>query len=435
MKVLVIDVYGVGVDYCLRAQWAGHDVKHYLAPGKRPNIGKGLTHRVESYEPWMRWADLIVCTASAKYGSVLEQYYAKGYPIFGANKAAAEWELDRCVGQQVLEDHGIKVLPYSRFSSYDDAIAYVHQSAGDFVCKPIGDADRALSYVGKGPDDLKAMMKRAKRVYGSAKQDFILQDKCKGIEFAVGGWFGPHGFNDVWEENFEHKKLFAHDIGMNTGEMGTAMKYVHKSKLAEMMLAPLEPALKAIKFCGNIDVSVMIDDKGIPWPLEFTMRMGWPAFYLNQHLHKGDPVNWMYDLVHGKDSLKVSYDHCIGVCVVGPSFPHCHVPHEEVDGIPIFGISESNIENVHLCEIMAGEHEVYEGGSWQSRDLFSTAGEWPLVIVGTGASVALAKSEAYKVVGDIKMPNSPSYRHDIGDRCEKNIKDLKAMGYAKEWVF
>lgn len=435
MKILMIDVYGTGVDFCVRSQAAGHDVKHYLSPGKRPNIGAGLTNRVKNWRQWMRWADLIMCTASAKYGWEMEDYYAKGYPIFGANKAAAAWELDRCVGQQVLEDHGIKVLPYTRFSSYDDAIAHIKSSNGEFACKPIGDADRALSYVGKGPDDLVAMMKRAQKVYGSAKQDFILQDKMKGVEFAVGGWFGPHGFNDVWEENFEHKKLFANDIGMNTGEMGTAMKYVERSKLAEMVLAPLEQTLKAIKFCGNIDVSVMIDDKGIPWPLEFTMRCGWPAFYLNQHLHKGDPATWIYDLVHGKDSLKVSYDHCIGVCIVGPSFPHCHIPHEETDGIPLFGIDHKNWKNVHLVEVMAKEHEVFENGKWESRDLFCTAGEWPLVVVGTGPSVSAAKEDAYRVVGQLEIPNSPAYRHDIGDRCEGHIKELKGAGFAKEWNF
>lgn len=435
MKVLVIDVYGTGVDYCVRAQEAGHDVKHFLAPGKRPNIGAGLTNRVKDWRQWMAWADLIVCTASAKYGWEMETYYEKGFPIFGANQACAEWELDRCVGQNILESHGAQVLPYSRFSNYDDAIAHIKASNGEFACKPIGDADRALSYVGKGPDDLVAMMKRAKKVYGGAKQDFILQDKMKGIEFAVGGWFGPHGFNDVWEENFEHKKLFAHDIGMNTGEMGTAMKYTDNSKLGEMLLRPLEPALKALKFCGNIDVSVMIDDKGIPWPLEFTMRMGWPAFYLNQHLHKGDPVQWMYDLVHGKDSLRVSYDHCIGVCVVGPSFPHCHIPNEETDGIPIFGVDAKNWKNVHLCEVMAMEHETFEEGKWDKQDLFCTAGDWPLVVVGTGATIRDAKTDAYRVVGQLEIPNSPAYRHDIGDRCKDHIPALKALGYAKSWSY
>ena len=435
MKVLVIDVYGTGVDFCVRAQWAGHEVKHYLSPGKRPNIGKGLTTKVMDWRKWMRWADLIVCTASAKYGWELEDYYEKGFPIFGANEDSAKLELDRCVGMEFLQSHGIDCAPYHRFSKYDDAREFVRATNGSYACKPIGDADRSLSYVASGPDDMLTMMKRAERIHGAAKQDFILQDKLKGVEFAVGGWFGPHGFNNVWEENFEHKKFFAHDLGMNTGEMGTAMKYVNESKLGEKMLRPLERALKALKFCGNIDVSVMIDEHGKPWPLEFTMRMGWPAFYLNQHLHKGDPVQWMYDLVHGRDTLRVSYDHCIGVCVVGPAFPHNHVTHEHVDGIPIYGVSHKNIDNIHLCEVMADEQEVYEDNVWDNRSIFATAGDWPLVVVGTGSSVVMAKKKAYGVIDQLHIPNSHAWRHDIGDRCEEHIKKLQAHGYATEWEY
>jgi len=436
MKVLVIDSYGVGVDFCLRAQWAGHDVKHFLTPNsKYPRIGQGLTHRVSNWRDHMKWADIIVMTCSAKYGAELEQYFKAGYPIFGANQASAEWELDRTVGQDILSSHGAQILPYTRFSSYKDAMLHVKATNDSYACKPIGDADRSLSYVASGPDDMLSMMHRAQRIYGPAKQDFILQKKAKGVEFATAGWFGPHGFNNALEENFEHKQLYAGDTGPNTGEMGTALKYCEDSKLFEMLLRPLEPALKALKFVGNIDVSVIIDDDGVPWPLEFTMRMGWPAFYLNQHMHKGDPVTWMYDLVHGTDSLKVSMDHCIGVCIVGPNFPHNSKVSEHCEGVPIYGINHENIKNLHLCEVMASEEEVYEEGKWSTRDLFATAGSWPLVVVGTGPSVSDAKADAYRIVGQIRVPNSHGQRPDIGDRCKEGIKRLKANGFATTWSY
>lgn len=434
MKVLVIDVYGVAVDFCLRCQWAGHDVRHYLAPGKRPNIGRGLTHRVSDWRQHMKWADLILCTASAKYGWELEDYYDEGYPIFGANQDCAKLELDRVVGMELLEQHGVDVVPYQRFDRYADAIDHVRKTCGNFVCKPIGDADRALSYVSKGPDDMVSQLNRALKK-GEAKQPFILQERISGIEMAVAGWFGKNGWVGPWEENFEHKKLFNGELGMNTGEMGTAMKYTDESPLADYLLKPLTNVLHALKFCGNVDVSVMIDENGQPWPLEFTMRLGWPAFYLNSHLHKGDPCQWMRDLLDGKDSLKVSYDHCIGVCVVGPTFPHCHVTHDETDGIPIYGVHQGNIKNIHLVEVMAGKEEVYEDDTWQELELFLSAGEWLLTVCGTGSSIVAAKKEAYKTIGDLKIPNSAAWRTDIGDRLEKQLKELKKLGYAKSWEY
>lgn len=435
MKVLVIDIHGSAVDFCLRAQWAGHDVRHYLAPSKRPNIGRGLTTRVEDWRKHMKWADLILMTSSVKYAWELEDYFEAGYPIFGSNEDSAKWELDRVVGMEVLDRHGIDVPSYRKFTDFDSAIQHVKTTEQSFVMKPIGEADRSLSYVGKGPADLVSQLKRAKKMFGAPKQPFILQEKVEGVEVAVAGWFGPGGWVGPWEENFEHKKLYAHDLGNNTGEMGTVMKYVDSSPLADKMLKPLTQALHAIHFVGNIDVNTIIDDKGNIWPLEFTMRLGWPAFYLHTHMHKGDPVQWMKDLIEGRDSLTVSYDVCVGVLVVGPSFPHSKVLHEEVDGVPLFGINQGNIKNIHPIEVMAGREEVYEGGKWEEREIFVAAGEEFMTVCGTGRTVADAQKEAYDTIKQVVIPNSPAYRHDIGDRLKDHLRELKSMGYCKEWVY
>jgi phosphoribosylamine-glycine ligase len=108
---------------------------------------------------------------------------------------------------------------------------------------------------------------------------------------------------------------------------------------------------------------------------------------------------------------------------------------DECESIPIYGVNHENIANVHFCEVMAVEEEVYEEGKWTSKDLFATAGSWPLVVVGTGPSVVRAKKQAYEVVKQIRIPNSHGQRPDIGDRCKDHIKQLQAMGYAKSWEY
>ena len=99
----------------------------------------------------------------------------------------------------------------------DQAIAYVKKQDRPFVSKPSGDADKALSYVAKSPADLVYMLERWKKS-SKLKPPFILQEKVDGIEMAVGGWFGPHGFNRGWCENFEFKKLMADDYGRGRAE-------------------------------------------------------------------------------------------------------------------------------------------------------------------------------------------------------------------------
>ena len=92
------------------------------------------------------------------------------------------------------------------------------------------------------------------------------------------------------------------DHGPNTGESGTVMRVVKTSKLAKIMLEPLTDLLEKVGYCGDIDVNCIIDEKGQAWPLEFTCRLGWPAFQLQTALVEGDPVQWLLDLAKGKDS-------------------------------------------------------------------------------------------------------------------------------------
>src|SRR3989442_6350 len=109
MKILVIDQDLVGLPFSLACQAADHDVLLWQAPekGKPTLIGDGLVQKVKSWETHMKWADLVVMTDNSKYGAAIEPYFKRGFPIFGCNQKAAELELDREVGQRVLEESGI----------------------------------------------------------------------------------------------------------------------------------------------------------------------------------------------------------------------------------------------------------------------------------------------------------------------------------------
>jgi hypothetical protein len=59
-----------------------------------------------------------------------------------------------------------------------------------------------------------------------------------------------------------------------------------------------------------------------------------------------------------------------------------------------------------------------------------TAGDYILVMSGTGATVKAAKDLVYKRIKKVSIPNSPMYRTDIGDRLAKQLPPLQANGYA-----
>lgn len=433
LRILCIDPQANGLDWLMRCQSAGHEVRWYVPdkPRLRP-VGVGLIQRVPDWKSWVRWAHMIFCTDNTAHMKELDIVRRQGGPpIIGATDATSDWELDRDLGMAMFRKKGIEVPPCKSFNDYDAAIRYVKREDRAFVSKPSGDADKALSYVGKTPEDMIYMLERWKKL-GKLKSPFILQEKVGGQEMAVGGWCGANGFAAGWCENWEFKKLCDGDRGPNTGEQGTILRYVAVSKLAKRVLAPFEADLVAAGYRGYIDVNCIIDEKGTPWPLEFTMRPGWPTFNIQQALHKGDPAEWLMDLAQGRkieawDMNTVA----AGVVLSIPDYPFCKFPIEDVTGIPIYGLKPSFMANVHPCEMALGvAPQRGPSGAVEAAPIMVTAGTYILVGSGTGANVEEARRHAYQILDRISLPNSPMYRTDIGRRLQWELPKVQAHGYA-----
>src|SRR5215472_9196732 len=296
MRVLLVDPLANGLDLVLRGQRDGHVMRLFVRDtAKTEHVGKGFCEvhrRFEDLPRLLDWADLVVNCDNTFYLREIDGHRNRGGAVISASSETAEWELDRSVGMKIFAEHDIEVPRWKEFSDYDQAVSFVKRHNKAFVSKPSGEADKALSYVSKGPADMVFMLERWKSL-GKLKAPFILQERILGMEMAVGGWMGRDGFVGPWCENFEFKKLCNGDLGCATGEQGTVLRYVSHSKLAREMLLPLEDALSAAGHTGYIDVNTIIDDDGKAWPLEFTTRFGWPTTPIQEPLHSGDFMKWL----------------------------------------------------------------------------------------------------------------------------------------------
>jgi len=434
MRLLVIDPPGSGVDVSLRARRAGHDVKLFIKrDAKTEHIGRGFVECVDDFRPWLRWSDLVLATDNTIYLIELERHRQEGGLVIAASPETAQWEINREKGQEVFKKAGITTLPSKTFNDYDEAIAFIKATMKRYVSKPSGDglADKALSYVSESPEDMIYMLQRWKRL-GKLKGPFILQEFIKGIEAGVSGYFGPHGWNAGWEENFEFKKLMNDDLGCGTGEQGTVLRVVDKSKLANEMLVPLTRQLHKANYVGDIDVNCIIDEKGHPWPLEFTARCGWPAFQLHMALCEGDPVEWLLSLAKGIDARPFLRNKvACGVVLSIPDYPYSHLTRKEVVGIPIYGIKPSLWKHVHPCEMMMAQKvPVQVNGTIVDMPHPATAGDYVLVMTALADTVKDAALTCYRRLTNLTIPNSPMFRTDIGKRLAKQLPKLQAKGYA-----
>jgi phosphoribosylamine--glycine ligase len=437
MRLLIVDFPGSGLDLALRSKNAGHEVKLAIKQvDKQKFIGKGMVDVVDDFRPWLRWSNLAITTDNTKYVIELQRHREAGGLVIAPPPEVAEWEQERQCGQQVFRRAGIPTLPSIEFTDYDKAIAHVKKTMARFVSKPCGSDsnDKAMSYCSNGPADMCYMLERWKRM-DKLKNSFVLQEFQPGIEMGVSAWFGPHGFSHGWEENFEFKKLMNDDMGVATGEQGTVLRYVTRSKLAEKVLKPLEPQLRKAGYIGDVDVNCIIDEAGNPWPLEFTTRLGWPAFQLQLALLKEgeDPVQWLMDLTQGKDRRPFMLDTvAIGVVLSIPDYPYSHATSKEVVGVPIYGITPSLWRHLHPCEMMLARAPTEAARKVIEAPIPAAAGDYVLTMTATGETVEQVREKVYRRLERIRkrMPSSPMYRTDIGSRLAKQLPELQRMGYA-----
>lgn len=438
MRLLVIDHEGsVGLALALRAQRDGHEVKLAIRNERRLLVGKGFVEVVRDPREWLRWANLTVACDNAVYTRDLDAHRLTGGKVIASSQETARWEIDRQLGQSILRKAGIPTIPSIEFSDYDKAIAHVKKAMKRYVSKPTGEFEnnKALSYVSSGPDDMVFMLERWKKL-SKLKTPFVLQEFVPGVEMGVAGWFGPGGWNEGWEENFEFKKLMNDDLGPATGEQGTIMRYVRNSKLARRMLAPLTATLEKAGYVGDIDVNCIIDEKGQAWPLEFTTRLGWPAFNLQMALCQSDPAQWLMDLANGIDSRSILLDKvCCGVVMSIPDYPYSKATGKEVAGIPVYGIKENLWKHVHPCEMACLPAPVELHGQIVMTPQPVTAGDYVLVMTAVADTVKDAALTCYRRLERLTVPNSPMYRTDIGKKLAKQLPKIQAQGYATNLAY
>lgn len=427
------------LDFVLRCVAADHEVRWYRH-GKRTRDGEGFKgfKVVDDWRANMPWAKdgLIICSGNFVHIAELDRFRDLGYKVFGPTLKSAELEIKRSVGMEAMKAAGIEVPPYHEFASLEDAETFARRSDQCWVFKPMGDeSDKSLTFVSSDPAEMVGWLRQKIARGVKLKGKCMLQEKIDMLaEVGVAAWCGPEGFiPDCWEESFEHKKLMNGEIGPATGEQGTFMQRVEQSKLADEVLKPLETALRIIGHTGDFSVNCGIDTKGRAYPFEFTARCGFPAWFIQTASVKGDPAQWMRDLLDGKNSLKMSYDGAIGVVMAQPMYPYNKSTPDMVEGNPISGC-EDVIDNVHFASVMMGRGPKWEGDKVVERAIYQTTGEYVLVATGLGKTVEKARKAVYGVVGEISFPNR-MFRTDIGEKLEKPLPKLHGFGFCTETVY
>lgn len=398
----------------------GHEVRVSVSWPLAADTMAGLVPRVEDWRGELGWireagVDGVIVFEAVGFGELQDELRAEGYNVIGGSTLGDRLENDRAFAQRVLADIGLNVAGCAEFADADSALADLRACPRRTVFKVSASAGE--TFVGAFADgsDIAALL--AARTPEAAER-FILMDFVEGIETGVGAYFDGERFLLPACIDWEHKRLFAGDMGELTGEMGTVATFDGSTRLFELCLAPLEPMLREARHVGYINLNTVIDERGV-WPLEFTCRFGYPGFAVLEPLQVpgwGDLFGCMTQRTSASFETRRGFSLCVVLST--PPFPHSRKELDAVIGLPVL-TGEIDPRHLHWSEVGLREGRLVTTGLYG----------WTGVVTGTGSTVEQAKEAAYARAREVHCPNL-RYRLDIGDKLAGGqLEQLRAWGW------
>jgi phosphoribosylamine--glycine ligase len=400
----------------------GNDVKFFVQSATEKDVGDGFVEKVDSWEDQIDWADVIVFD-DIGFGKTAEKLRTEGMKVIGGSAYTDRLENEREFGQQELAKAGVSVLPNWNFSDFEEAIKFVQGNPGRYVIKPSGRAqnEKELLFVGQEADgnDVINVLAHYKKNWSNKIKIFQIQQFSSGVEVAVGAFFNGKDFVRPVNINFEHKRLFPGNIGPSTGEMGTLMFWIQRSKIFDLTLEKMKPALATSGYVGYIDINSIANGTGI-YPLEFTSRFGYPTISIHMEGITSKWGKFLHMLAKGEDvELNTKKGFQVGVVIAVPPFPfNDDKTFRKFSEDATILFKTQNLDGIHLGEVKM------EGSDWR----IAGRSGYSLVVTGSGGTTEEARQQVYRRVANIMIPNM-FYRTDIGSAWVRDSDLLLSYGY------
>jgi phosphoribosylamine--glycine ligase len=420
LKVAMSTYTMYGAWFTLRLLEEGHKVDLYLTEPEYENVLGGIipspyvqARGSKGYPKYSKY-DLSLFDLTGR--ERMAEFSATQCPTIGDGAFNCAVEDNRMFGLEAMEECGIKVPPYERFTDVQAAKAYIRKSNKRFVYKPDGgqEQDTDTTYVSSSAED---MLGQIDKLFGKTKnQPFVLQEFVKGTEVSVEGWFNGEEFYLV-NVTLEEKKFMNDNKGPNTGCAGNLVFYLREdAELYKQGLEKMKPYLKKIGYCGMIDLNTIVTINGI-YGLEWTPRFGYDASATLINMYGGNFGEMMLKIATGQvpdQSWKGEFGASARISI--PPYP-TEIRGKHPAGVEVLGIGEED----YLSTFMYDVQEV--------KGSLVTAGHSGFVCcpLAYGNSIGDAWEEVDARLERIKIPNS-QYRTDLKKTTTQRYNELSRMG-------
>lgn len=348
---------------------------------------------------------------------IVDAFEVEGLRIFGPNAAAAQMEGSKAFSKDVMEKAGV---PTARFRVYTDSASAckgLKEFSLPIVIKADGLAAGKGVVIAQSMDEAEATVKDMLDVgiFGTAGASVLVEEFLEGEEASVFALCdGEHVV--LLPSAQDHKRIFDHDEGLNTGGMGAyspapianddVMTFT-KEQIVQPVLRELKQ--RGIVYKGVLFVGLMISEKGTQ-VLEFNARFGDPETQVVLPRLTGDLVPLFEACIDGTlsdDLVQVRPESATTIVMTAPGYPGNYPKGSPIDGLDI-------AEKTGNCL-------VFHAGTMLKDDAVVTAGGRVLSVTAFGDDLRSAVDMAYQGIKHIHFEGA-HYRTDIAAKAFKYLK-------------
>jgi phosphoribosylamine---glycine ligase len=356
-----------------------------------------------------RHIDLVVVGPEAPLcAGIVDDLEAAGIKAFGPTRAAARLEGSKGFTKDLCRDNGIPTAAYERFRSADPAKTYLRARGAPIVVKADGLAAGKGVVVAMNLADAEAAIAMMfDGAFGAAGTEVVIEEFLTGREisfFALSDGETAIALASAQD----HKRVFDHDKGPNTGGMGaySPTPFVTPEIHAEIMEKIILPTVAGMKargtpFRGVLYAGVMLTPSGAKL-FEYNVRFGDPECQVLMLRMMSDLVPAM--LASCDEQLKHFdirwFDEAALTVVMAAN----GYPGDYAKGTRIGGLDDAaKVEGV----------EIFHAGTVAKDGQILANGGRVLNVCALGKTVGEAQHRAYLAVDRIQWPEG-FCRRDIG---------------------
>jgi phosphoribosylamine---glycine ligase len=342
---------------------------------------------------------------------IVDDLASRGIAAFGPSRAAAQLEGSKGFTKDFCREFNIPTGAYRRFRQAAEARAYVRAQGAPIVIKADGLA------AGKGVVVAKSLAEAEDAIgmmfgggLGAVGSEVVIEEYLAGREISFFALCDGETAIPLASAQ-DHKRVFDHDEGPNTGGMGAysptpfVTEIVHDQIMSQIVL-PTVSGMKArgTPFRGVLYAGVMLTPQG-PKLIEFNVRFGDPECQVLMLRMMSDIVP---ALLAASDGQLKNFDlrwypqAAVTVVMAANGYPGDYKKGTRIEGLD----DAAKIESV----------EIFHAGTTAREGAIFANGGRVLNVCAVGKTVTEARSRAYLAVDRIKWPDG-FCRRDIASQA------------------